>query len=232
MGPLPIQLARHVQDHGCCWHHGPLSPDDVSGPISAQCERDPVILQATATHWRYGCIKCSGYASQRVDRHCYVGKILTLCCCKYGTTTGSIIPSRQRNANEGTARFQSSGVWPFPDCPVANSCLSKPPKFRLERNLLRRDEVFRKRSSRGVVLLGLPNPAGSVRDVPSLLKYVQYSTYCRIVALEMPNNVSCRHASGKHTYDSLTLLKRHSRPKWNDVWHWFSKIFFQFLCLR
>ena len=37
-------------------------------------------------------------------------KIPTLCCCKYGTTTGLIIPSRQRNANVGTARFQSSGV--------------------------------------------------------------------------------------------------------------------------
>ena len=37
-------------------------------------------------------------------------KIPTLCCCKYGTTTDSIIPSRQRNADVGTARFQSSGV--------------------------------------------------------------------------------------------------------------------------
>ena len=37
-------------------------------------------------------------------------KIQTLCCCKYGTTTRSIIPSRLRNANVGTARFQSSGV--------------------------------------------------------------------------------------------------------------------------
>ena len=37
-------------------------------------------------------------------------KVLMLCCCKYGTTTGSIIPSRQWNANVGKARFQFSGV--------------------------------------------------------------------------------------------------------------------------
>ena len=48
--------------------------DLQSGPISAQWERDPVILQATATHWRYGCVKCSGYASQSVDGHYHVGK--------------------------------------------------------------------------------------------------------------------------------------------------------------
>ena len=46
----------------------------LSGPISAQWERDPVILQATATHGRYGCVKCSMYASQCVDGHYYVGK--------------------------------------------------------------------------------------------------------------------------------------------------------------
>ena len=51
-----------------------LSPDDLSGPISAQWERDPVILQTTATHLRYGCVKCSGYASQCVDGHYHVGK--------------------------------------------------------------------------------------------------------------------------------------------------------------
>ena len=37
-------------------------------------------------------------------------KIPTLCCCKYCTTTGSIIPSCQRNANLETARFQSSSM--------------------------------------------------------------------------------------------------------------------------
>ena len=37
-------------------------------------------------------------------------KVSTLCCCKYGTTTDTIIPSRQRNANVGTASFQSSDV--------------------------------------------------------------------------------------------------------------------------
>ena len=35
--------------------------------------------------------------------------------------------------------------------------LGKRPIFRLERNLLRRDEVVRKRSSCGVVLRGLPD---------------------------------------------------------------------------
>ena len=68
MGSWPIQLARHVQDHGA------FSPDDLSGPISAQLEKDPVILKATATHWRYGCMKCSGYALQCVDGHYHVGK--------------------------------------------------------------------------------------------------------------------------------------------------------------
>lgn len=54
--------------------HGALPPDDLSGPISVQWKRDPMILQATATHWRYGRVKCSGYASQCVDRHYHVGK--------------------------------------------------------------------------------------------------------------------------------------------------------------
>ena len=145
MGSWPIQLARNVKDHGFCWHHGALLPDDLSGPISFQWERDPVILQATATKWRYGCVNCSGYDVGGRALSCR--KIATLCCCKYGTTTGSIIPSRQRNANVGMARFQSSGVLPIPECPVANSFnssfLSKRPNFRLERNLLRRDEVVR-----------------------------------------------------------------------------------------
>ena len=46
----------------------------------------------------------------------------------------------QRNANVGTAYFQSSGVWPIPDCPVANSCASSIPRLNicLERNILRR----------------------------------------------------------------------------------------------
>ena len=41
--------------------------------------------------------------------------------------------------------------------------------------------------------------SGSVCDVPSQLKPIQWSTCCRFVALEMPSKVSCRHASGKHT---------------------------------
>ena len=87
-------------------------------------------------------------------------KISTLCCCKYGTTTGSIIPSRQRNANVGMAFNRAScslflTVLSQTLVPVA--FLSKRPNFRLERNLLCRDEVVRKRSSCGVVLLGLPD---------------------------------------------------------------------------
>ena len=51
-----------------------LSPDDLSGPIIAQWKRDPVILQDTATHWHYRCIKCSGYAWQCVDGHYHCWK--------------------------------------------------------------------------------------------------------------------------------------------------------------
>ena len=51
-----------------------LTPDDLSGPISAHWGRDPVILQATATHWRYKFKKCTWYAWQCVDGHYHVGK--------------------------------------------------------------------------------------------------------------------------------------------------------------
>ena len=88
-------------------------------------------------------------------------KIPTLCCCKYGTTTGSIIPSRQRNAKVGTTRFNRAACSLFltviSQTLVTEAFLSKRANFRLERNLLRRDEVVRKRSYRGVVLRGLPD---------------------------------------------------------------------------
>ena len=72
--PTPIHLARHVQGMDVVDIVALSPPDDLSGPISAQWERDPVILQATAIHWRHGCIQCSGYTSQCVDRHYHVGK--------------------------------------------------------------------------------------------------------------------------------------------------------------
>ena len=210
MGSWPIQLARHVQDQGCCWHHGALSPDDLSSPISAQWERDPVILQATATHWRYGCVKCSGYASQCMVGHYHVGKSQ----CYVG----------QRAFNRA-AYSLFLAVLSQTLVPVA--FLTKRHNFRLDRNLLRRDEVMRKRSSRGVVLRGLPD-LGRSATFPvcwnlfsSRLIADSWRWKCRATSLaDMPDG-------------SLMLLKRHSRPTWNDVWHRFSKIFyFQFLCLR
>ena len=89
-------------------------------------------------------------------------KIPTLCCCKYGTTTGSIIPSRQRNANVGgrhafNRALCSLFLTVLLQTLVAVAFLSKRPNFRLERNLLRRDEVVRKRSSRDMVLRCLPD---------------------------------------------------------------------------
>ena len=94
MGSWPIQLARHVQDHGCCWHHDALSSDDLSGLISAQWERDPVILQAYAKHWRYGWVKVFWVCLTVCGRALSCWKIPALYCCKYDTTTGSIIPSQ------------------------------------------------------------------------------------------------------------------------------------------
>ena len=87
-------------------------------------------------------------------------KIPTLCCCKYGTT-GSIIPSRQgRHAFSRAAYSLFLTVLSQTLVPVA--FLSKRPNFRLERNLLHRDEVMGKRSSGGVVLRGLPDLGRSV----------------------------------------------------------------------
>ena len=114
-------------------------------------------------------------------------------------------------------------------CQSVHSCafLSKRPNFRLQRNLLHRDEVVRKRSSRGVVLRRLPDLG---RSATFPVCWNLFSSRL-IVALEMPNNVSCRHAIGKHTDGSLMLLKRHSRHSRPTSHHWFSKIFFpQFLC--
>ena len=86
-------------------------------------------------------------------------KIPTLCCCKYGTTTGSIILSRQQKANVGTARFQACSLFltVLSQTLVPAAFLKKRPNFRLERNLLDRDEVVRKWSFCGVVLRGLPD---------------------------------------------------------------------------
>ena len=43
----------------------------------------------------------------------------------------------------------------------------------------------------------------------------------------LSSNVSCRHASGKHTDGSHTMVNRHSRPTSH---HWFSKIFSPVFC--
>ena len=88
-------------------------------------------------------------------------KIPTLCCCKNGTTTGSITPSHERNANVGTARFSLAACSLFltvvSQSLVPVAFLSKRPNFRRERNLLRQDKVVRNWSSRSVVLRGLPD---------------------------------------------------------------------------
>ena len=74
-------------------------------------------------------------------------KIQTLCCCKYGTTTGSTIhvsgmPTYGRYASNRAVCSLFLTVLSQTLAPVA--FLSKRPNVRLERNLLRRDEVVRK----------------------------------------------------------------------------------------
>ena len=104
-------------------------------------------------------------------------KIPMLCCCKYRTTTGSIISSSQRNANVGTAQFNPAARSLFltvlSQTLVPVAFLSKP-NFRLERNLLRRDEV-RKRSSRGIFLRVCLIWAG--------LRRSQFTEICSVVNL-------------------------------------------------
>ena len=116
---------------------------DISGDFAGHCN--------TLTLWMrkmfWVCLALFGRALS-----CW--KIQTLCCCKYGTTTGSIIPSRQRNVSVGTACSLFLTVLSQTLVPVA--FLSKRPNFRLKRNLMRRDEVVRKQFSRGAVLRGLP----------------------------------------------------------------------------
>ena len=87
---------------------------------------------------------------------------------------------------------------------------SKRPNFRLERNLLRRDEVVRKRSSRGVVLRGLPDMGRSATS-----QYTEIYSIVNLLSIRgVGNTKQCLLLS--HV-GSLTLLKRHSRPTWNDV---------------
>ena len=99
----------------------------------------------------YGCVKCSGYASQCVDGHYHIEN--SKCCCKYGTTTGSIIPSRQRNVRRRHA-FNRAACSLFltemSQTLVPVAFLSKRPNLQLKRNLLLRDEV----ALRGVPDLG------------------------------------------------------------------------------
>ena len=70
------------------------------------------------------------------------------------------------------------------------------------------------KSSRGKVLRGLP-------DLRS-----QFAEICSLVDLLSIRGVRNAEQCLLHTDGYNTLLKRHSRPTWNDVWHWFSKIFF------
>ena len=108
---------------------------------------------------------CNTLWMGKMPRTVWTGLIMlenpTLCCCKYGTTTGSIIPSHQSNANVGMDAFNQAACSLFltvlSQTLVPIAFLGKRPIFRLERNLLRRDEVVRKRSSCGVVLRGLPD---------------------------------------------------------------------------
>ena len=80
------------------WSHK-CSMGEGSGDLAGRC--NTLTLRMRKMFWV--CLAVCGRALS-----CW--KIQTLCCCKYGTTTCSIIPSRQRNANVGTARFQSSGL--------------------------------------------------------------------------------------------------------------------------
>ena len=62
-----------------------------------------------------------------------------------------------------------------------------------------------------------------------LMLQISFLITCKgSLPIQLTRHASCWQASGKHTDGSLTLFKRHSRPTWKDVWHWFSKIFFSF----
>ena len=155
MGSWPIQLARQVQDHGCCWHHGSLSPDDLSVPISAQWERDPVILHAISKwHVKPGFVRKQNVAPLPASPALMNPGPLASCFT---------VSQRQQNANVGTARFQSSlFLTLLSQTLVPGAFLSNQPNFQLERNLLRQDEAVIKRSSSGGVLRGLPDLGKSV----------------------------------------------------------------------
>ena len=110
---------------------------DRSGALAGHC--NTLTLWMHKTFWV--CLAVCGRALS-----CW--KIPTLCCCKNGTTTGSKIPSRQQNANEGRHAFNRAVCSLFLTVlsqtlePVA--FLSKQPNFRQKRNLLCRDKVVRK----------------------------------------------------------------------------------------
>ena len=120
-----------------------------------------MILQATATHCRHGFVKCSGYTSQSVDGHYHVGNPnVMLMQIWYNNRLDNSVTSAECQRRDGKLSIERRvalflTVLSQILMPVA--FLGKRPNFRLERNLLRRDEVVRKRSSRGVVLRGLPD---------------------------------------------------------------------------
>ena len=84
-------------------------------------------------------------------------KIPTLCCCKYGTKTASVIPSHQQNSNAFNLPACSLFLTVLLQTLVPVAFLNKRPNFRLERNLFCQDEVARKRSSRGMHLRNMPD---------------------------------------------------------------------------
>ena len=205
-----------VPSHLTCKWSQKCSMGERSSALASYCN--------TLTLWMrkmfWVCLAVCGQALQ-----CW--KIPTLCCCKYGTTTGSIILSRQRNATIGTAHFSQASCSLFltvlSQALVPVAFLSKRPNFRPERNLLRWDEVVRKQSSRGIVY-----PICLIWVGP---RHSWFAEICSVVDLLLicgVGNAKQHLLPTCHTDGSLTLLKRHSRPMWNDAWHWFSRFFVQF----
>ena len=122
-----------------------------SGDLAGHCN--------TLTLWMR---KMFWFASQCMDGHYHVGKSQRYVVANtLQQQARNSVTSAECQRRDGPLSIERRIAYSIPDClsqtlvPVA--FLSKRPNFRLERNLLRRDEVVRKRSSCGVVLRGLPN---------------------------------------------------------------------------
>ena len=90
--------------------------------------------------------------------------------------------------------FSQAACSLFSDCPVAKSCASSIPQEMTK--LSTRKKFIASRRSREKTVFprrGFTWSAcsGLLWDAPSVLKSVQLSTYCRLVALELQINVSC-----------------------------------------